>query len=131
MILYCIEREGSTIIVKEDGEKEIKKKFIEYVDDLCLSSLSTLKGRKEALKKVFGYKYNVPLFVNNQTILFKIRKENNLYLNACSVKFVEKENDRVTIIFKNGKVLVLNNNYCEIRKIMINKEKILSFLKTL
>ena len=46
-----------------------QEELLEYI---FLNELTSLKGRKDAIKKIYGYKNNPPLYLNRNTVLIKV-----------------------------------------------------------
>lgn len=110
-ILYIIESNNKIKVVYDCYEKYLEKSGEVFLNELCLKELCTKSGRIEAVKKVFGYKYNVPIFVNQDNIFLKVKANKVAWINIISVGKIYKDNDKVNIIFFSGKVLKVNTGY--------------------
>jgi competence transcription factor ComK len=110
-ILYYIEAETETIEVSEFQENKYNSPIKKIFENLCLSELTTLKGRIDAIKKVYNYGYNVPIYINSNLILFKIKDHRTLWINYFKVGSIIKKKNGADIVFKNGTVLNTSVSY--------------------
>ena len=65
-------------------------KIDKYIDSLCILSLSTKKGRVDAFKKIFRYQYNVPIYVNSETLLMKVKTKKTYWINYFMIDKIIK-----------------------------------------
>ena len=120
-ILYINDLKVSVEVYYSGKLEKIDKTFDKFINELCLIYLSTVDGRKEAFKKIFGYKYNIPIFVSEKMLFLKV--SNNIWINVYQIKeIIKKEKDLVLILSNNEIISILNGYYKNIRKIKeINK----------
>lgn len=110
-LLYLKEKNYKTKIVYEDKEKVVDIITNKFIDNLCISFLSTKQGRITAFKKLFKYKYNVPIFINKNILLMKIKAKDIIWVNFLLILKIYKEIDCIIIIFKCGKKLKIEAKY--------------------
>ena len=102
---YIIDNKDRIII----NEQVIFKTFKGYINGLCIDSFSTLKGRTQAIKKQLNIKYNVPVFINEKNILFKVKQNDmNYYINYYEILDIDKQKEKTVIVFKDLEVLRLD-----------------------
>lgn len=120
-ILYINDLKVSVEVYYSGKLEKIDKTFDKFINELCLIYLSTVDGRKESFKKIFGYKYNIPIFVSEKMLFLKV--SNNIWINVYQIKeIIKKEKDLVLILSNNEIISILNGYYKNIRKIKeINK----------
>lgn len=120
-ILYIIDLNKRIKVVRDKKEEIIMKNLDTYLNELCLENLCTMKGRIEAVRKLFLYKYNAPLFVNSENIFMKVTGRYIAWINVTEIDKIYKDSDKVVITFLTGKVLKVNINY---RTFMKNYKRI-------
>ena len=102
------------------NSKVINKTLRSYINSLCINNLSTLKGRLDATKKLLNIKYNLPIYVNKDMILFKIKEDEKVFwINYNNIKDYGFSDDIVTIVFNN----------LEILKVKASKESLVKRIK--
>lgn len=109
--LYFEEREGGTVQVSAKGIKEYGFPVKKIFEELCLRELTTLEGRIDAVRKLYGYKYNVPVYVNEEMLFFKICGNKIHWLNFSQVASIIKTKHGTDFVFKDGTVLNTGANY--------------------
>lgn len=120
-ILYIVDLLKKVKVVYDFKNEVYEKSCQTFLNELCLEELSTFRGRVDAVKKVFLYKYNAPLFVNEKNIFLKVMASFNVWINIVEIDKIYKENEKVIITFLSGKVLKINTSY---RTFMKNYKKI-------
>lgn len=101
---YIIDKDYIVVI----NNTIIDRSFKSYVNSLCINNLSTLEGRIKATKKLLNIKYNVPIYVNHEILLFKItNNEEKIWINYFNIKLIDYGKERVVIIFKDTERLNL------------------------
>lgn len=119
--LYLIELENKFIEKNIHFEKLHIISINQHFNDLCMQDLTTLQGRITAIKTIFSYNYNPPIYINNDLIFFKVKDKNTFWINGALIEDIKNKNNKCLIIFKGGFYLDLNKNY---RTIMSNWLKI-------
>ena len=110
-ILYIKQGNRETIIYTTN--KVIKKEInIEKLfNEWCIDTLSTYKGRLEAIKKKFHIKKQVPIYINKDLMLFPITNKKsieNIYINCLNILSIGENINGCTIInFVNKKDLII------------------------
>ena len=108
------------------SEAVIKQGIDKYLNCECLKEYSTLQGRIEAIKIKFGFKYNVPIYINKDIILLKVNTNEGIYyLNILSIVEFEAYDDEVVITFMNEHKLNLRTSY---RTFKLNYNKALEII---
>ncbi|HEY8395746.1 MAG TPA: competence protein ComK [Bacilli bacterium] len=110
-ILYFIETENGATQVSTDDTKKFGIPVTKIFEQLCLQELTTLKGRIDAVKKLFDYKYNVPVFVNSDLLFFKVRDEKIYWINFVQISSIIKTKIGTDFAFKDGTLLKTKANY--------------------
>jgi len=85
-----------------------------YINLLCIENNSTLKGRKDAIKKRFNIKSLTPIYVNDEVLLFPTissRHYDSLWVNYHEI--ASTKDDEITM--NNGDIL-----HCETK--MVKKQ---------
>ncbi len=75
-----------------------------YINLLCIENNSTLRGRKDAIKKKFNIKSLTPIYVNDEILLFPTissRHYDSLWVNYHEI--ASTKNDKITM--NNGEIL--------------------------
>ena len=78
--------------IKINDDLIINKTFENYIDGLLINDLSTYQGRLNAIRKKYGFKKLIPIYINDLLCLFPLenkRSINNIYINVNAVKFVD------------------------------------------
>lgn len=129
-ILYLLSSlfESDTYIYNSVNMEKIKAKPHDIFEQLCLDDLTTLKGRLDAIKKKYGMRKNIPIYLKPDLVLFRISiDDHELYLNAWMILNLRAENDDTVIHFKNGTKLLVNKN---IRFLKRQWQRSLSIIKS-
>lgn len=111
-LLYIQDNRYNLIVQTEDTRHQINELLNKYLHQLCLKEHTTLKGRLQAIKELYGFKYNPPIYINNHIILVKIVDWNNIYyINVYNVVGLEKISHQQTkVIFSDQTVLVIKKS---------------------
>ncbi len=113
-ILYIKQGNCETIIYTGNKEIKLLEKIDKVFNKWCLDSLTTYKGRMDAIKQKYQLKKLVPIYINKDLMLFPINNKkdvDNIYINILNILKIEKESDLTKILFKNDYVLYLNKSY--------------------
>ena len=126
-VLYLEKNSHSTNIVKIQEELIVNETINKIINQTCLKFLTTLDGRIKAVKQVYKISKLVPVYISNGLILQPIysnKNWNQLYINICNIKKVNKVNDQVVITFINEKTIFLEISYERIKRYLKNCLKI-------
>lgn len=107
------------IKINIDG-KEMDTTLKKYVNSLCIKSFSTLNGRVEAVRKLLKLKYNVPIYVNEKILLFKVVSFKTYWINYFNIKDIDIKNDISIIIFNNLEILELDVS----KRVIVNRVRV-------
>lgn len=102
--------------------------LIEYINMLCLNELSTYKGRITSTKKTLGIISNIPVYVNNNIMLFPtrmIRDYDCVFVNYTQVLSVKKQGDSTLIVFDDLTEISIPTSINKV-KIQIKKCKLIN-----
>ncbi len=113
-ILYIKQGNCETIIYTGNKEIKLLEKIDKVFNKWCLDSLTTYKGRMEAIKQKYQLKKLVPVYIDKDLMFFPINNKkdvDNIYINVLNILKIEKENDLTKILFKNDYVLYINKSY--------------------
>lgn len=118
---------GIFVLEKQIGTN-IQKGLIEYVNSLCLKSLSTYDGRIKSVKKVLSISSLIPVFVNDENLLFpteSIRNYDCVFINYCRVLSIKKRGEEALVTFQDLSEIVVDVSFNRIKK-QIEKCEIIS-----
>ena len=86
--IYYIEfNKDYTCLYYEKRRKVFMEEYCKVLNKMCLRQIVTLKGRKDAFSKMWGSKYNVPLYIDENHLFFKV--DSNLLIRSnmkCEIK---------------------------------------------
>ncbi|MDD4243943.1 MAG: competence protein ComK [Bacilli bacterium] len=88
----------------------LKQSCAKFLNELCLSHFTTLKGRLDAIKQRFSFHKNTPIFINEHLILVTVKENNRkFYLNYFKIAEVKSmDKGKSLIAFVDGSSLILN-----------------------
>jgi competence protein ComK len=110
-VLYLIGHSNSTNIVKIHNNIILEKTIYNLINEECLKTLTTFDGRVEATKQIFQIYKLIPLYLNEGLILQPLYSSKNyeqIYINICNIKKINKVNDHSVITFINDKTLLVD-----------------------
>ena len=110
-VLYLKRDDNSTNIVKVQKELIVNDSIYNIINIECLKLLTTIEGRVEAIKQVYKIFKFVPIYINEGLILqpiYNSKAWNQIYINICNIKKINKVNDRLVITFINEKTIYLD-----------------------
>lgn len=113
-VLYLFKNSDSTNIVKIQEELTVNDTINKIINQTCLKFLTTLDGRIEAIKQVYKISKFIPVYITDGLILQPIysnKNWNQMYINICNIKKVNKVNDQVVITFINDRTIFLEMSY--------------------
>ncbi len=127
MINYIEQINDSNNIYTNNGVKYYNeyKKVINYIANLNFVDITKYNL---LVRRNVGLKYNIPLNINDDTLLMKL---DNYYINYHSLYAVAYNNDFIHIMFKDGSKLKINSNYLRIKKCIESSKKIINYLNEL
>ena len=98
-----------------NGLSEIIYKTLEtFFNDLLLDSLTTYKGRINAIKNKYHYKKCVPIYITSNCCFIpttKLDDIDNLFINVYAILNIINQNDKTKIIFKDNTSIIINKRY--------------------
>ncbi len=130
MIEYIKHVNLSTIIYQTNDELTINKPMLAYIKDLCHKQLFDYDGYKKAVKKQFGIKYKIPLYINSFTELIpleRIKNYDNIWINYAAISDIIKLNKGCEIIFTSGRAIMVKYSYHMVRKQIKRLEEIINY----
>jgi competence transcription factor ComK len=101
---------GCQIYQKDGSIKEYVSTF-SYVKKLCMQHLFTYQGYIKACRKKLGFKYKIPIYINDclQLIPLKsVRDYDNIWVNYAHIRSFEVHKEGLEIFFFDGTRIVLN-----------------------
>ncbi len=127
-ILY-LKKNNHITIIKGSFKKEVKinKDIYDLFDEYLLSHLTTLKGRLDAIKKVYHISKNIPVYLDYNLVFIQIfnkKQTHNIYINICRIIDMIKDNDNTIIVFDDGSKLEIDKPYHILKKYYNNSLKI-------
>ncbi|AUD63549.1 hypothetical protein BK010_08580 [Tenericutes bacterium MO-XQ] len=99
---YIVNSKYGCDIYQEKTKYTHKASSISYIKLLCISYLFTLEGYLTACRKVFDYKYKIPVYIADhlQFIPTKsIKQMDVIWINYAEIKRFIVENDMILMIF--------------------------------
>ncbi len=128
-----IKRTAHGVSVAERGQtRTLKVGIRQFFGKMLLREHTTYEGRIQALKKRYGLKNNVPIYIDEDHCFYttkNLREYDSVCINYHSVLSVrEKSNKETEIVFKDLSILALPIPYATI---MRKHAKTAQFLRTL
>lgn len=127
-ILYLRKFYDKTYIKKIDScEFVINQDICELFDNYLLNQLTTLKGRLDAIKKVYHINKNIPVFLDNNLVFiqtFNKKQHENIYINVHRIIDMIKDKENTIIIFEDESKLLVEKPLHIIKKYYNNSLKI-------
>ena len=111
-LLYIVDKRYNLIIHYEEYQTLVDTSLKKFLNELCLQEYTTLEGRIKAIKHLFNFKNNPPLYINHHIILVKVLTKDDIYwINVYNIVDIVKVNSYQTkIIFKDNSTLLINKN---------------------
>ncbi|HOA78186.1 MAG: hypothetical protein WBL47_07050 [Bacilli bacterium] len=109
--LYFYELETGILEINVDYQKTHRLTARQIFNNLLLRELTTLKGRLDALKELFSFSYNVPVYINSGMIFFKVFGKDKIWVNGANVLDIKNRGNQGIIIFKCGILLETGKNF--------------------
>ena len=108
MIEYITNEQNQTIIYQTDGISYANVSSLSYIKSLCMNYLFTYEGYLKAVKRVFDFKYRIPLYIHNelQMIATKCVKDyENIWINYAHVISITYLGNRMILGFTSHRKL--------------------------
>lgn len=119
-LLYLRKNNRSTIIRNLFQEEICVNLTIDSIlEDACLKDLTTLKGRIDAISKVYHIYKHIPIYLTDDIILITTsnkKRFDNIYINICNIVDMVRDNNSTIIIFFDRSYLVIDKPYHLIKK---------------
>ena len=83
---------------------------MKYLNRLCLEKITTLEGRIQAIKQTCNIVKNVPIYIDDNLILFSInsfKSVDNIFINSVYIKYIEKQGIKTKIVFYDNECIVI------------------------
>lgn len=111
-LLYIVDKRYNLIIHYEEYQTLVDTSLKKFLNELCLQEYTTLEGRIKAIKHLFNFKKNPPLYINQHIILVKVLTKDDIYwINVYNIVDIVKVNSCQTkIIFKDNSTLLINKD---------------------
>jgi len=128
---YIIRDEDFCIYEYQNNQVTIFRMSLNrYFNDFLTNRFSSLDGNNFSMKSLFQYVSMIPIFINEETLLFPIygsRSKRSLWINYHEVKsFHIQSNKEIILTFYNHSQMKLLKNTSFLRQIK-RCEEILSF----
>ncbi len=102
MLEYVTKTMDNKIVVLKDQVKEtLDMPLTAYLSHLAIAGMSTLKGRINAIRRLFNFKSKVPLYLDWETLLIpltSIRSDNSVLVNYHAILSFRKDGKRAVIV---------------------------------
>ncbi|MCK9535973.1 MAG: competence protein ComK [Bacilli bacterium] len=115
--LYFYQYDNELLEINIDYRKIHHLTPTQLFNKLLLKEMTTLKGRLEAIKLIFSYSYNIPIYINQDMVFFKVFGKDKIWVNGSNVSEIKNRNDKGIIIFKCGKLLETTKTYRTLKNI--------------
>ena len=115
--LYFYQYDKELLEINIDYRKIHRLTSIQLFNNLLLKEMTTLKGRLEAIKLIFSFSYNVPIYINQDMVFFKVFGKDKIWVNGTNIAEIKNKNNKGIIIFKCGKLLETTKNYRTLKNI--------------
>jgi hypothetical protein len=82
-----------TLLISTEGETIIKKPVLSVVKDFCRDALFTHEGYVKAVKSSFGFKYQIPLYINDRIALIplgRIKNHETVWINVPAITSINQ-----------------------------------------
>ena len=111
VIDYIIKLDDNKLYIAKDNEYQTHDcTFQKYINRILIKRFNDLNALEKSIKKVYGYKNKIPLFIDNNNLLLCLRSyrmNESIYINFHSIKNFERVNKLILIEFHSGHVLRL------------------------
>ncbi len=130
-MLYYIEKYEFTEIYLNNSV-HIYNRREKYLGLLCKKNLFDLKSYIKNVKKYTSLKSQIPIFINEKILLFKLVLETEIiYLNFFEIINIGINKESIYVLFKNGKYLEIYNNNQKINKNLNKCKEIINYKKSI
>ena len=125
-----IRRTSQGILVLDKKEKYLTKGLKQFINEECIRNLSTFEGREQAAKVILKHQSNLPIYVNEDTIVFptkSIRNYDCIYVNYHEVlSLTETIRGNTKIIFNDLTEIKVDSSLQKIKKQLFRAQTILA-----
>lgn len=132
-ILYIKQGNRETNIYTTNNIIHISKTIENVFDEWCIDTLSTYKGRLDAIKKKYHLKKQVPIYINTDLMIFPIKNKkdiDNIYINALNILNIDEDINGFTVIkFINNELLKIEKEHKIIEKYFLKTMSIYQMIK--
>ena len=130
-ITYIRKSNRQTIIKHREQKIIIDKVINEVLNDLCLTNLSTLKGRVDAVRCLLHLRKFIPVYVNEELILIPVynsRYWDQIFVNFFMIDNIIKVGENTSRInFYDNSTLTVELSYLRLKRLI---EKCLKIRET-
>ncbi|AIO18707.1 ComK protein [Candidatus Izimaplasma bacterium HR1] len=123
-----VKRATEGILVLDKKAKYLTKGLKQYINDQCIKNLSTFEGREQAARIILNLKSNLPIYVNDEIILFPTKSMRNydcIYVNYHKVlSFRESLNGFTKIIFSDLTEIEVDASLVKIKRQLLRAQTI-------
>lgn len=114
MINYIINTNIGTKIYQENGFIYEKNSNLAYIKKLCLEAMFSYEGYLKAIKKIYQFKYKIPVYINNSLMFIQTKRArdyDNIWINYASIKNIKYLDQDIEIIFYNNQKLRIKYSF--------------------
>ena len=130
-----IKRSSQGTMFSRKNKVYIPKGLKQYINELCISNLSTFQGREKAAGILLSRKSILPIYVNKDICLFpteSIRNYDCIYINYNELlSFKGLSSNETKIIFYDLSEISVNISYEKIKKQVVRVQTILAKKNTM
>ena len=123
-----IKRTTEGILVLEKEARYLTKGLKQFMNEACIQNLSTFEGRKQAAQIILNHTSNLPIYVDEDTIMFptkSIRNYDCIYVNYHQVlSLKETIGGSTRIVFNDLSEIKVDTSIVKMRKQLFRAQTI-------
>lgn len=110
---YIINDSFGSKVFYNDKILFFKERALYVMDYLCRLKLTSLKSYNEGVRNISNYKYNIPIYLNEEQIFIaisNIKEFENIWINYAKISNIEAYEEETIINFKSGNQIKIAKN---------------------
>ncbi|OHE41790.1 MAG: hypothetical protein A2102_01315 [Tenericutes bacterium GWF2_38_8] len=127
MIQYIENTAEGSILYQEGAIIKLTISNLSYIKKKCIESLFTYDGYLKAIHKKLGFRYKVPVYIDDVTLMIptkRVRDYDNIWINYASIRELIEGLEGTDIIFYGNRQIHLKNSYQTLKKQIDELERI-------
>lgn len=134
--LNYINRNQEGILINDfSGDNIIDTSLKKFINGMCVKNLSTYEGRRQAIKELFDFESNIPIYIEREIILYStkpLRSYDTVFVNFVRVLSYKKvDNTHTKFIFTNLEEKTIEVSHKKIFKLHQKIEIMLKYINNL